>query len=93
MLNKVVEEDRYNVDKYLGILSEAIQVFHPQHAVICDISMWLVPIFCRGRPVHLFPVQELALKRQLCQLQLAVQSEINPGLNRAKGSILLMHNV
>ena len=49
----VYETDRYNVERWLGLLEQARDQFHPQHEVMCEIAKWLVPILARGHGMTL----------------------------------------
>ena len=43
-----MSKDRYSIPAYLALLSEASACgLHPQHSLNCQISTWLLPIFCR----------------------------------------------
>ena len=52
----------------------------------CEIAKWLLPVYCRGAPLHLFNIDDLALKLKLCRLQIEVLDRVNPGQTKAKGS-------
>ena len=86
-LDNLVANHRYDVDMYLDLLNDAIKVLHPHHEIICDIAKWLVPIYCRGKLLHEFPLEDLILKRQLCLYQLEVLDKVNPGLTKTKGKL------
>ena len=87
--------DRYNTKKFLALFHDAIKLLHPQHDIICEISRWMIPIFCRGiggEPLRDFPVEDMALKQKLCIYHLNVLKRVNPGISKMTG-IFLLHYI
>ena len=85
---------RYDAEKYLEIYHEAAQLVHPQHEIICEIAKWLVPIFCRTVPGRItlndYPLEDVILKKKLCDSYLNVMKQIKPGMNRMLGKLKLL---
>ena len=80
--------------EFLSLLDEASNLFHPNHEVISDLSVWLVPILCRcvSKLNETLSVSELLLKRDLCKNMLQVLDRVSPGINRRRGQICFKAN-
>ena len=87
LLSNVTLKHRYDVPSYLKFLRHAETLVQPSHAVICELTKWLAPVFCRARGAELssFPAEHLQLKRRLCEDQIAVMDRVAPGSTRARG--------
>ena len=85
----VIKTQRYNALAFLELYEEASKIVHPHHEIICQISKWLLPIFCRerGKTTQDFPIDRLNLKRKLALEQIKVTEAINPGVNKVRGKL------
>ena len=86
--------ERYNPLPFLELYQEASTLVHPNHQIICEISKWLLPIFCRsrGKITSDFPRDQLNLKRKLALNQVKVTDAINPGVSKVKGKTMSKSN-
>ena len=83
-IKQLYENDRYNTESWLKLLSQAKPRFHPQHMIMTEISKWLVPILCRGPSLGFsdFPPDLVETKLLLASHYVQVMDVLEPGLSK-----------
>jgi len=89
-VKSLCENDRYNIDDWLELLSRTKLQFHPQHMVMIEIAKWLVPILCRGPSLSFpdFPMELVTIKLELATNYLKVLNIVEPGLSKFRAKFM-----
>ena len=84
--NKVIKNQKHNVNAWLKLEKSALKLVHPQHEVMLEIAKWMLPILCRGpnQPTSKFPPSKVEKKLDLAQRYFSVLSVVEPGYSKPR---------